>query len=66
MATDDFFPSRLDQMIGLRYRLTVLAQRMPWQVSEAALALALAHKNRAGTRVDDVDLFGPSAQLVGA
>jgi len=66
LATEDFFRSRLDQMIDLRHPLAVLAQRMPWKAIEAALAPALAHKNRAGTRVDDVDLFGPSAQLVGA
>ena len=66
MATDDFFRSRLDQMIDLRHPLAVLAQRMPWQRIEAALAPALAHKNRAGTLVGDVDLFGPRAQLVGA
>lgn len=66
MATDDFFRNRLDQMIDLRHPLAVLAQRMPWQRIEAALAPALAHKNRAGKRVDDVDLFGPSAQLIGA
>lgn len=66
MATDDFFRSRLDQMIDLRHPLAVLAQRMPWAQIEAALAPALAHKNRAGMLVDDVDLFGPSAQLVGA
>lgn len=66
MATDDFFRSRLDQMIDLRHPLAVLARRMPWQRIEAALAPALAHKNRAGTLVGDVDLFGPSAQLVGA
>ena len=66
MATDDFFRSRLDQMIDLRHPLAVLAQRMPWSQIEAALAPALAHKNRAGTLVGDVDLFGPSAQLVGA
>ena len=66
MATDDFFRSRLDQMIDLRHPLAVLAQRMPWSQIEAALAAALAHKNRPGTVIDDVDLFGPSAQLVGA
>jgi len=31
LATDDFFHSRLDQMIDLRHPLAVLAQRMPWQ-----------------------------------
>jgi len=66
LATDDFFRSRLDQMIDLRHPLAVLAQRMPWSQIEAALAAALAHKNRAGTLVDEVDLFGPSTQRVGA
>ncbi len=66
MATDDFFRSRLDQMINLRHPLAVLAHRIAWPQIEAALAPALAHKNRAGTLVGEVDLFGPSAQLVGA
>ena len=66
MATDDFFRSRLDQMIDLRHPLAVLAQRMPWAQIESALAPALAHKDRAGTLIGDVDLFGPSTQLVGA
>ena len=65
MATDDFFRSRLDQMIDLRHPLAVLAQRMPWSQIEAALAPALAHKERAGTLVGSADLFGSSAQLVG-
>jgi IS5 family transposase len=38
MATDDFFRSRLDQMIDLRHPLVVLAQRMPRPQIEAALA----------------------------
>ncbi len=66
MATDDFFRSRLDQMIDLRHPLAVLAQRMPWSQIEAALAPALAHKERAGTLVSDLGLFGPGTQLVGA
>lgn len=66
MSTDDFFRSRLDQMIDLRHPLAVLAQRMPWQSIEAALAPALAHKDRAGTPVEGMDLFGPSTQLAGA
>jgi IS5 family transposase len=28
--TDDFFRSRLDQMIDLRHPLAVLAGQMPW------------------------------------
>ncbi len=66
MATDDFFRSRLDQMIDLRHPLGVLASRMPWAAIEAALAPALAHKNRSGTHVETEDLFGPNVQVVGA
>jgi len=66
LATDDFFRSRLDQMIDLRHPLAVLARGTPWAQIGAALAPALAHKDRAGTPSGDVDLFSPSAQLVGA
>lgn len=66
LPTDDFFRSRPDQMVDFRHSLVVLAERIPWQAIEAALAPALAHKNRAGTRVDHVALFGPSVQLAGA
>lgn len=66
MAIDDFFRSRLDQLIDLRLPLAVLAQRLPWAQIEAALAPALAHRDRAGAVVESVDLFGPSTQLVGA
>ena len=61
MATDDFFRARLDQMIDLRHPLVVLAKRMPWAQIEAALAPALAHKNRTGSPTEAVDLFGPNA-----
>ena len=30
-ATDDFFRSRIHQMIDLRHPLAVLASRMPWK-----------------------------------
>ena len=66
MATDDFFRSRLDQMIDLRHPLAVLASRMPWAAIEAALAPALAHKNRSGTHVETEDLFGRNVRVVGA
>ena len=39
---------------------------MSWSQIEATLAPTLAHKDRAGTPVDEADLFGPSARLVGA
>lgn len=32
--TDDFFRSRLDQMIDLKHPLAVLAQKMPWSQIE--------------------------------
>jgi transposase, IS5 family len=66
MATDDFFRARLDSMIDMRHPLAVLATRMPWADIEAALAPAFLHKDRAGKVVDGDDLFGPTAQVVGA
>ena len=39
--TDDFFRARTDQMIDLRHPLAVLAQRLPWEHLEQALARAL-------------------------
>ena len=66
MATDDFFRARLDSMIDMRHPLAVLATRMPWAEIEASLAPALAHKDRTGTVLDGADLFGATAELVGA
>ncbi len=66
MATDDFFRARLDTMIDMRHPLAVLACRMPWAEIEAALAPALAHRDRKGRLVEGADLFGSTAQLVGA
>jgi transposase, IS5 family len=45
---DDFFRSRLDQMIDLRHPLAVLAHRMPWQEIEASLAHQFARQVKAG------------------
>jgi len=45
---DDFFRSRLDQMIDLKHPLAVLASRMPWQEIEASLAHQFARDVRAG------------------
>ena len=56
MATDDFFHARLDTMIDLRHPLAKLAQRMPWEAIEASLAPLLAHKDRAGRKVEGADL----------
>ena len=66
MPTDDFFRSRLDSMIDMRHPLAVLATRMPWAEIEAALAPAFAHKDRKGDVVEGADLFGATAELVGA
>ena len=66
MATDDFFRARLDSMIDMRHPLAVLVTRMPWAEIEASLAPALAHKDRTGTVLDGADLFGATAELVGA
>lgn len=62
--TDDFFRSRLDQMIDLRRPLPVLASRLPWQEIEASIAHLFAKKVRAGQTLEDVDLFGPPSSSV--
>ena len=62
---NDFFRSRIDQMIDLRLPLAVLASRMPWQEIEASLAHNFARKVKAGKQVEDIGLFGPSLQVVG-
>lgn len=64
--TADFFRGRIDQMIDLRHPLAVLGARMPWQEIEASLAQQFARRVREGKRVEGMDLFGPSTQLVGA
>ena len=53
-------------MIDLRHQLAVLAQRMPWAQIGAALAPSFAREVRTGSRTEDVDLFGPRVELVGA
>jgi IS5 family transposase len=63
--TADFFRGRIDQMIDLRHPLAVLGTRLPWQEIEASLAQQFARRARAGTRLEGMDLFGPSTQLVG-
>ena len=64
-TTDDFFRSRLDQMIDLRHPLAVLASRMPWQEIEASIAQCFARQVRQGKRIEDVDLFGGVSAHVG-
>lgn len=62
---DDFFRSRLDQMIDLRKPLAVLATHIPWQELEAAVAHRFARQVRRGRQVTDIDLFGPTTAVVG-
>ena len=64
-TTDDFFRSRLDQMIELRHPLAVLASRMPWQEIEASIAQCFARQVRQGRKIEDDDLFGGVSALVG-
>lgn len=66
MPTDDFFRSRLDQMIDLRHPLAVLATRMPWTQIEATLAPVFARRDRHGKLVAGSDLFGLTQEFSGA
>jgi len=66
MATDDFFRSRLDQMIDLRHPLVVLASRMPWSQLETVLSPAFARQSREGTVIEGDDLFGSTLQKAGS
>ena len=65
MATDDFFRSRLDQMIDLRHPLAVLAGKMPWDQIEQALAPVFERRNRQGKSLISDGLFGPNLKLAG-
>lgn len=65
MATDDFFRSRLDQMIDLRHPLAILASRMPWSQIEAALSPAFVRKSIEGKVIDYDDLFGSTLEVAG-
>ena len=62
---DDFFRSRLDQMIDLRHPLVILASRMPWQEIEASLSHQFARQVKAGKSVQDIGLFGTQTIRVG-
>lgn len=61
---DDFFCSRLDQMIDQRKPLAVLATHIPWQELEAFVAHRFTRHVRTGKRATDVDLFGPTVVVV--
>ena len=64
--TADFFRNRLDQMIEQRHPLAVLSNHMPWRELESSLVNRFAHQVRAGKRVEDVDLVGPTVSVAGA
>ncbi len=66
MTATDMFRPRLDSMIDLRHPLAVLANQMPWNQIESALAPFFVRRNRTGRIIQGVDLFGPSMALVGA
>jgi IS5 family transposase len=66
VATDDFFRSRLDQMIDLGRPLAVLAKRMPWAQIEASLASVFAHKSRPGKVIEGEKLFGTTQEFAAA
>jgi IS5 family transposase len=50
-GSDDFFHSRIDQMIDLRHSIAVLASHMPWQEIEASLAKQLAREVKNGRSI---------------
>jgi len=64
--TGDSFRKRFDQIIDLRHPLAVLANRMPWQEIASSLAQRCARKVKAGKKIKDLDLFGPTASVTGA
>ena len=58
--TDDFFRSRIDQMIDYRHPLVVLASCLPWQALQAGVAPQFAHKERPHQQSEETtDLAGP-------
>ena len=65
MQPVDFFRSRIDAMINLDDPLAVLATRLPWRQIEAAIAVKFEHQNRPGQVLQDQDMFGTSATVVG-
>ena len=64
--TDDFFRSRLDQMIDPRHPLAVLAQRLPWEQIEARLAPQFSHQTRPLQHIEEApDLLGAVVSVSG-
>lgn len=64
--TDDFFRSRLDQMIDKSHPLAVLACRLPWQKMQARVEPQFAHKVRPIQYSEEApDLAGPVVRVSG-
>ncbi|HAL37555.1 MAG TPA: IS5/IS1182 family transposase, partial [Polaromonas sp.] len=64
--TDDFFRSRLEQMIDNNHPLAVLASRLPWEKMEAGVAPQFDHKERPLQQSEDApDLAGPVVRVSG-
>ena len=64
-GSDDFFHSRIDQMIDLRHPLAVLASHRPWQEIEASLAQQLAREVKKGRSIQEHGLSGSQTAIVG-
>ncbi|PXW87586.1 transposase-like protein DUF772 [Nitrosomonas sp. Nm84] len=65
MPIDNFFHTRLDQMIDLRHPLAVLANRMPWPQIEIALTPAFERKDRQGEVAEINGLLGTTLMITG-
>ena len=64
--TDDFFRSRLDQMIDNSHPLAVLASRLPGEGMQAGVAPQFAHKERPLQQSEEApDLAGPVVSVSG-
>ena len=58
--TDDFFRSRIEQMIDHRHPLVVLASCLPWEKMQAGVAPQFVHKEQPLQQSEDrADLAGP-------
>ena len=64
--TDDFFRSRLDQMIDHGHPLVVLASTLPWGKMETGVAPQFAHQARPLQQSEEApDLAGPVVKISG-
>ena len=64
--TDDFFRSRLDQMIDSSHPLAVLASRLPWEKMQAGVAPRFAHQVLPLQQSEEApDLAGPVVRVSG-